>query len=364
MKPARRTPLLLALVAACVFTLSGCISNPLSGLLVTKGAKEREIAALRADYETKAAAARETQDRAAKALLAAKDAQMVGAAAPLFGIDQVFRSIVTPTRTDLITRNLGAEAWTALGNVPPTAEAMRAMNERLSKELDATRSSLADLQTNHTAALAQNQALADQARVHQAALAAAEAARVKLDTDYRAQLAAKQDELIAVQGEVIAAEKQRGDDRVALQALKVKASTALGIIGLIAIALAIYVPVFRAQCAGFGALCLMASGGLWLIQPWMIGAAVAACVLALIAWMVVTHQRKDRSHDALALTVQDLRDKGGPLAAAVDESLADRSSRYRRAKDGSIVTERDPAVERELHATLAAYDALPAKPAA
>lgn len=357
--------LFLALLAVASLLAAGCslLSNPIPGLLVTKSAKEREITALKADYEAKIGTARQEVGMAKDRVIAGKDAQMDGAATALYGQDRVFRSILTPTRTDLITHNLGTEAWAALGNRPPTAEGMRLMNERLAKELDATRTSLADLQANHAAALVQNAALAEATRKHQQDLAALETKLTAVQKEGADKLAAKQGELIETQGRLIAAEKARADDRAALQALKTRASIALGLLAIAALAAAVYLPAFRGESALFGALCGGAAIGIWWLQPWHIAAAVGVAVLATFGWMALKHRRKERATDALALTVQDLRDKGGDIAAVVEATVADRTSRYKRAKDGTVTLERDPAVEREIQSTLADYDALPAAPA-
>lgn len=351
----RRLVLGYCLVIALI--LGGC-ANPIAGLITTRSAKEKEIATLRADYEGKLAAGRVEQDKATKVLIAAKDAQMQGAATAFYGLDSVFRTILTPTRTDLVGRNLTLEGWAALGNIPPTAEAMRAMNERLAKELDATRTSLANLQTSHTAALAQNATLAEQAKQRAADLAAAEAKVTEVRTAFAAELDKAQTALNETNGKLISAEKARSDDHAAIVAAKTKGSAALGIIGLIAIAAAVYLPVFRGQCAAFGALCLLGAGAIWFIQPWMLGAVVGAGILALVVWMALKHHKEERIGDALSLAMQDLREKGGHVAEIVESTLKDRLARYRKV-GGKLVTETDHALEAHLDAKLASYDALP-----
>lgn len=293
--------------ALCVLVLAGC-ANPISSLLVTKSAKEKEIVALKAEYDLRAADAQAEQIRATKSLLAAKDAQMAGAAGALYGQDVVFRSIIAPTRTDLITHNLSVEAWAAIGSVSPTADAMRAMNERLAKELDATRTTLADLQANHAAAITQNQALADQARKHTEALAATEAKVIAIEREGAAKLAAKQGELIETQGQLIAAEKARADDRAALQALKTKMSTVLGVVALAAIAGAIYLPVFKQQCGMLGAICALSAVGLWWVQPWHVAVVGGVGLLGVVSWMVWRHQREQHAATGVYRAVQAVKD--------------------------------------------------------
>ncbi len=349
------------LIVALAFALSGC-ANPISKLLTTQSAKEKEIAALRVEYENKATEARDAQDRSTKALLASKDGQMQGAAAALHGQQLVFTSIITPTRTDLITHNLSKEAWTALGNIPPTSTALLAMNERISKELDATRTSLADLQANHVAALAQNQALAEQAKKHQVELSAAQEKIAAVEKEGAGKLAAKQGELIEIQGRLIAAEKQRADDAAALQALKTKFSIILGVLALAGIAGAIYSPIAKDKCAMFGVLCAASAIGIWYIQPWHVAVVVGLGLLGLIGWMLAKHRKDERVADALVLAAQDVKEQAGDVwQQHLQPAIEDRLARYRKTKGGKLVTEKDPALEAHIDQKLADYDVLPGK---
>lgn len=344
----------------CLFMLAGCV-NPLSSLLITKGQKEKEVAAVRAEYEGKLAVNRSEQDAATKRVLAGKDAQMAGAANAFYGQGLVFESIHEPTRTDLLFNNLAKEGHAALGNIPPTPEAMKAMNERLRVELDETKTTLAQLRSSHEQALVQNTALAEQTRKHQAELVTLENARNKLEADYRIKLDAKQDELITAQDKIIALEKARADDRAALQALKTKMSIVLGILALAGLAGAIYSPVLKQQCGLFGGVCALAAIGLWWVQPWHVAVIVGIVLLGLAGWLIAKHRKEERVADALSLSVHDLREKGGEIAAAVEASVSDRLARYVK-KDGRLVIEKDRALESHVDSKLAEYDVLTVKP--
>lgn len=336
------------------FALMGCV-NPIAGLLVSKSAKEKEIAALKADYEGRIGSARQEVNAAKDKVIAGKDAQMVGAANSFYGQSVVFSSIHTPTRTDLLFDNLAKEGHAAIGNVPPTPEAMKAMNERLRNELDETKTSLSQLQNSHQAALAQNTALAEQARKHIAELAAAEVAKTKLEADYQIKLAAKQTELIETQNTLIAAEKARADDRAALQALKTKMSIVLGILALVGIAAAIYNPFLKQQCGLFGAVCGLVSIGIWWVQPWHVAIAAGAAIIGVLGWVLIKHGKEERVADALSLAFEDIKEKGGSLAAAAETVVKDRLSRYRRV-GGKLVTEPNTALEQHIDQKLASYD--------
>lgn len=339
----------------------GCASNPVAGLMVTRSAKEREVGAIRADYEAKAVAARATQDAATKVLLAAKDAQLVGAANAFFSQDYVFKTIPVPVRTDLVVHNLALEGWAATGQLMPDYPTMQVIQKRLAKDLDETRTSLTDLQVSHAAAMAENQALADQAKAHAAALAAATEQVQRVAREGAERLAAKQAELIAVQSDLVAATKASADQAKARQAQLSKLSWGAGILAALCLAGAIVSPVMKGEL-GLGAAVLGgAAVTIPMLEPWWILTGVGLGVTGIVVWVLVKYHKGDRLGDALALSVQDLRDKGGDIAAATEATVADRLARYRKTKAGTIKAERDPALEAHLDERLAAFDHLPAK---
>lgn len=351
---------LSTLLAALCLTLAACTSNPISGLLVTKSAKEREIATLRADYEAKIATARIEVGAAKDRVIAGKDDQMVRAAGSFVAQGLVFNAIAQPTRTDLLFRNYATEGHAAIGNVQPTAESLRQIAERVATERDEARTSLSLLQSNHQRVVTENTALAEQTRKHQVELAALQTRLAGVEKEAGEKIAAKQGELIAVQGRLIAEEKARADDRAALQALKTRFSIILGVLALAGIAGAIYSPIGKRECALFGVVCGLAAIGIWWIQPWHVAVAVGVGLVALVAWMLAKHRKDERVADSLTLAMQDLKDRGGDLWAQVRPAVEDRLKIYRK-RGGKMVAEKDHAIEQHIDAKLAEYDALPTR---
>ena len=345
----------LFLIVAMLF-LAGC-ANPLSGLFVSKGQKEKEIAALKIEYDKKLSEAQSAQDVALKKLMDSKNKQLSGAANAFYGQDVVFRSIVAPTRTDLITHNLAMEGWAAVG-VQPTFEDMQRMNERLLKELDETKTSLADLQRNHQAALAQNQQLADQARKHQEELNAAIEARRKIQDEYDAKLAAKQAELIVLQDKLIAAEKAASDEKKARQAQIAKLSWGSGIIAALCIAGAIYSPVSKRELIIGAAVFGGAAVALPFLEMWHVMTAIGIVLAAICGRVLYKYRKEERVNEALILANQDIKDcKPDVWKNEVAPIVEDRLKKYVK-KNGKLVLEKDPSIEAHIDAKLAEYEAL------
>lgn len=297
----------LVLIVALLLA-SGCAFNPIGGLVVTRGQKERELAALATQYEGKIAAARAEAAVATKQVLADKDAQMTGAANSFYGSGVVFGSILTPTRTDLLFNNLAKEGWAAIGNRQPTVEGMQAMNVRLKAELDETKTSLSQLQSSHQAALAQNTALAEATRKHEVALAAAEAHVAAVEAEKGRAISAKQSELIAVQGKLIATEKGRADERAAQQAQLAKLSWGAGILAALCLAGAIWSPVFKREL-GIGAIVLgLAAVSIPFVEGWMVIAGVGLALAAVVVWAARKHHIEGRAATGVYRAVQAIKD--------------------------------------------------------
>jgi hypothetical protein len=344
------------LVVFSAALLAGC-DHTIGGLLASKSKKEKELTAMRLDYEQKIAAKEAEVTTAKDGLIAGKDNQMRAAAGAFYGQGVVFDSILTPSRTDWIFNNLAEEGWTALGHIQPTYEAMQAMNERLKAELDETRTSLADLQHNHQAAVAENQQLADQTKRWQDKLAAAEREKTELNQRFSADLSRKQAELLDVQNQLIATEKARSDEKKARQAQLAKLSWGAGILAALCLAGAIFSPVMKRELSILAAIMGGAAVAIPFVETWMILSAVGLAAAGLVGWILLKHRKEERVADSLTLGLQRLKDHSAETWQQVAPYIEDSLKRYVK-KDGKLVAEKDPAIETHIDAKLAEYEAL------
>jgi hypothetical protein len=347
----------IALSAVLALSLAGCntIKTQLNSLTGAQAAKEREIAALRVEYDGKIAAKAAEVSMAKDGVIAAKDGQMRAAANGLFGADSVFKSIVTPTRTDLITNNFVNESWAALGNQLPDQPTLLKINERIKTELDATKTSLADLQRSHAAAVAENVKLVDATKVWQDKVAAAEKARADLETSYRTQLDSKQQSVIALQQNIVALEKARADDAAAIQAMKTKASMILGGLSLLCVVGVIYSPVGKTGLIVLGTIAAGAAVLIWVIKVWMVLAAAGAAAAGLVVYALVAHRKEEKLADSLVLGLEDVKNGSSDLWTKVAPIIDERLKKY-VSKNGEIKTAEDPAMKALIDQKLVEYD--------
>lgn len=347
----------LVLLASLTFLVVGCSNNLIGGLLVTKSQKEKELGALRVEFATQLEKIKTDANTAAKQVIDGKNEQIVGASVSLYAADATFDSILTPTRTDIMTNNFVNEAWTALGRPMPTYEAMQATNERIKKELDETKTTLADLKKNHEAALAQSRQLAEATQKYEANLAAAEAKIASMEKEFLAKIDAKQQEVITLNDRLIAAEKARADDREAIQKAKMKFSMIAGALALLAVAGAIYSPVFKMEMGVFGIVCGLIAAGIWYVQPWHIGVVAAVILVGICAWAAFKFRKEEKLSDALVLGTQEIKERyKEDWDNKFKPIISERMKKYVK-RDGKIEIREDKALESYVDEKLASWEA-------
>jgi hypothetical protein len=347
--------IILATVLALTLTSCNTLKNQINTLTGAQRDKEREVAALRVEYDGKIAAKSAEISASKDGVIAAKDGQMRAAANGVYGASQVFDSILVPTRTDLIARNFVLESWAALGNQLPDQPTLIKINQRIKDELDETKTSLADLKKTHDSVVAENVKLVDATKVWQDKLAVAEKARADLESGYRTQLDAKQQGIIALQQNIVALEKARADDAAAIQAMKTKASMILGGLSLLCAAGVIYSPVGKVGLVMLGTISAGAAVLIWVVKVWMVLAAAGMASLALVVYALVAYRKEEKLADAMVLSLNDIKNSSSEVWSKVSPVLDERFKKYVR-KGGDIKTVEDPSMKALVHKKLAEYD--------
>ncbi len=336
----------ILVLSASMFALTSC--NLIPYALVKKDAqiasKEKEIAALKSDYEQKLDSRIKEIQAANLALIESLKMQMVGGGNAFYAQQLLFNTIPEPTRTDILFHNYGEEGWIALGHTMPTYEKMLEINERLKNELDATKTSLADLQKNHLAVVNANQKLVDGSKALSDKITSLNKDIENLKNDYGAKLTAKGNELQALKDEKLALETARADDAAAIHAAKMKFSLILGAIALAALAGAIWSPVWKDKCAIFSGVCGAAAVAIWYITPFIVGAIFSVIAVALIAWAFYKFHTSNKANDNYVGMLDDMKTSDPALYAQVQPFYTAWQTKYVKNKDGTITTVPDKAV--------------------
>lgn len=350
------------LLVLAALTLAGCATNPLPSLFVTKSAKEKEIAALRADFVKQKDDLQKQYQQAQQDLKQSMLAQMQGAANSFFGQGIVYRSILKPVRTDLLFNNLAEEGWTALGHLTPTYEAMQAMNARLAKELDETKTTLADLEKSHQSVVSENDKLAAVTKANEQRIADLKAAQADVEKQFHTQLDTLQGALNEANNKIIATEKTEGDARKAREAQLAKLSWGAGILAAALLLGAIFSPVLKQQLFLAGALAGAAAVAIPYINGLVILCAAGVGTLLLIGWALWKHHGEEKLSDGLVLALQRFKDGNPEAWKALGPIVQDQLGKYVK-QDGKTVVKPDSAMDSLVEAKLKDYQQLDGKPA-
>lgn len=336
--------------------LAGCV-NPLTNLFVSKKAKEQEIADLKKSYEKQIETKVAEVNAAKDGVIASKDKQITAGSNAFYAADLTFKTIKSPVRTDIVTNNYVNEGWTALGKKNPDAETMVKINERLKNELDETKTSLNDLQNAHVAMITESQRLADTAIKYENQLKVLEEEAKKIKENYSKALELKQTELISLQDKIISLEKERADNRAAIQATKEKLSMIAGAIALACLAGAIWSPVFKTQFATFGGVAAIAAVGILYIEGWMILTAVGIIGVGTVLYAAYKHRSEEKLSDALVLGLQDIKSTSKDTwESTVRPFIEERLKKYIKTNKG-VETIPDKSLEAQIDKKLVEWDA-------
>lgn len=354
--------LISAIVA--VFILPSCVTE--ADLVATKMGKEKEIAALKESFAGKLEAVSLEISKTKDGVIAAKDDQIQAAADSFYGQSVLFKSVITPTRIDLINRNLMEEGWKALGNKMPSYAKMMEINERIAKELDETKTTLDDLRKNHDRIMAENQKLVDNTDALQKQLEQKEIERTALKESHAKELDKLNNQLNAANDKIIAYEKDKANDREALIKMKTKFSSVAAIVALAFTIGAVYVPTGRLKFAILAGLCALAGVAVWYIEPWHIAVIFGTLIVGVSLAFVIQHRLDIKKREAQITQLQTLNDslilalqnyketykENWPIVAGlVEEQL----KKYVE-KDGQITTEENKELKLLIDKRLAEYD--------
>ncbi len=347
---------LFLILGLFLFLSIGCQSLTSKIPFELKSQKEKEIAALKANYEEKIKSISENIDNQKDKIIQNQDSQMQAGANSFYGQSVVSKTIKTPSRADLIIGNFTQEGWAALGNRMPDTETMLKINAQIEKDLDETKTSLADLQKEHNQAIIENGKLADDTKDLKSKLVDLQKEKYSEQQSYVDTLNKKTSELQAANNKILAFEQEKADNAAARHAMLMKITFILGAIALACIAGVIWSPVFKKQIGIFGSICGFLSIGIWYIQPWMVILTFFLILGIIIFTFVMEHSHTDTLSDSLVLALQDVKESNKSLAwDDISKIVKDRLSTYKQ-KNGQITTVENNKLENLIDKKLMDYD--------
>ena len=342
------------LLIVLVFLLSSCTTNDF--LFTSKSAKEKEIAALRVDFDNKIKAKEVEVSEAKDKVIQNQDSQLDAASNSFYAADLAFDTILLPNRVDLIINNYVNEGRAATGNRVPSYTVMAAINDRLKKELNEKETSLADLKKTHEAALGENTKLADASKAAKEKIELLEREKLDIKNEFTSKLDQKQTELNEANGKIIDEQKKQVAQAKSIEAAKTKISLVAGIVALACLAGAIYSPIGKQGLALIAGVCGLVSVGIFFLEAWMVLVAALLVAAGVVVWFLKNHQMETKVGDSLVLAMEDVKDESKELWDKISPKIKERLKKYTK-KDGKIVTIEDPKAEAFIDQKLSEWDA-------
>lgn len=352
MKPRYLPYLLLCLLFA------GCASWR-DGLALKAGyeKKSRADAALVAAKQEGEQAVAKAKDDVAKdksAVIEGKDKQIGATAKDHYGISVIVKGVQNPSREITLIDDLNEEGWANIGHPMPTYQELVDVNARIAKDLDATKTSLADLKAEHDKAMGEAVKLAADEKKAEADLSVAKDTLAKTQTDAQSKIDAKQKDVDEATAKTLALEHARADDAKAIQAFKAKVSTYAGIAALALLLGAVYSPVFKPQLGALAGLAFLIAGGVWYITGTVILVCAIIAGLGIAGWFIWEHNKGSKAELATYQALAEVKDKVPAVWAQIAPTLAAWQTKYVKAPDGTITTVPDPSISAHIDAKLMA----------
>lgn len=285
-----------------------------------------------------------------------QDKQLQEGANKLYGANEAFKYYTTPSRLDLIINNRVTEAQAALGKAP-TYEAIKAENQRLKDELDEKKTSLEDLRKKHGEVLAENSKLSEQTDKAKKEVETAKAQWLAIEQRYIGDAAGLQTKLKDANDKIITMEKQRADNKEAIERMKTKLMIGCGIAAALCVIGAVYSPIGKGSLAMCAAVFGGAAAAIPFIEGWMILVAVLAIAAIITIVFLYKHNIADKTTDNLINHIQDIKENPN-IPDDVKKLLKDNLTQWNSKYVGDKTTQADDAVEKYIKSKLKDYGRL------
>lgn len=340
----------IVLSTCLIFSLgfTSCITIPYE----SKTKVEQKLEALKVEQATKIAEEVSKISDQKEIVIFAQENQMQTAANSLYGANLAFDYYIDPTRLDIIINNRVNEATSAIG-LKPTYEAIVAQTERLRNELDETKTSMEQLRRNHAQALEENKLIAEEKLKQQALVVELKKNLHDVEREYIKKINDTQDELNAINNQIIALEKRRADEQASRERLLRNLMIACGALAVICLLGALYSPVEKKTLG----LLAMILGGVTIaipfIQSWMIVTASGIILAVIIAKILYNLNISKKANSNLINAIHDVREaEPEAYEKTLKPSLREWNTRYVTKSNGVIEKENDVDIEKHINKIL------------
>jgi hypothetical protein len=284
-------------------------------------------------------------------VIAAKDGQIQAGANAAWASDNAFRFYEQPTRLDIIINNRVKEIMAALG-VPPTLEAIKSENERLTRELDEKLTSMDQLRVDNAAKIKENEALVAQAKEKESKVTALEKARKELESAKNQEIEDIQDKLIEEGNRLIIKEKENSKKKQYIEANKRLIMSICGLVALASLAGAIFSPLFKKELGILSGVTGAVAIAIPFVEPLHIGIVVTLVFLYILYKMERKGAVSLKTNENLINAIQTIKENKPDLyKKELKPELLEWNTKYK----GSEKIE-DEQVSKNIESILKEYE--------
>lgn len=327
----------------------------------------RKIASIQDETSSRISDIQKQNDIETRKFIDALNTQMQGAADELFAANYAFTLNLNPDRNSIVV-NYHVRGAAEYLKIPPSVEAVNKHLQDVSKELDETKTTLKDLNTKYLEQVAkadQITKIKDDITDKKLKL---EQAKQEIERDRDEKVRLLQSQKDADTQKILDSQQQALNDSKDREKLIRKLTIGAGILSVIFLIIAVYIPAFRKESAIVAGIMGGVAIALPFIEPWMVVTALSIIFFGLLIWVGIKHILASKNAQKivnveskvsknLVNVIQDIKDKNKDVFDAhIKPVLEEWNTIVTKNKDGSISKTKDIEVENIIDEKLISYD--------
>lgn len=362
--------LIQLLILLSILLITGCKSidtgfNKLGYQKIDEANKK--ISSIQYESNNKLLEIQRQKDIETKKFIEALNNQMQGAADELFAANYAFSLNLKPDRNSIVV-NYHVRSATEYLKMPPSVEAVNKHLSEVSRELDETKTTLNELNSKYLEQVSKaDQIIKDKNEIVNRNIKL-EQDKILAEKERDEKIKIIQDQKDADAQKILDAQQQALNESKDREKLIRKLTIGAGIISVIFLIIAVYLPAFRKESAIISGIMGGVAISLPFIEPWMVITALSIIFFGLLIWVGIKHvlsskntqkivDIESRVSKNLVNVIQDIKDKNRDVFDNhIKPVLEDWNTIVTKNKDGSITKIKDTEVEHVIDEKLISSD--------
>lgn len=336
----------LILILVSLFVFGGCITD---AQLRSKGYVKIEhlnaqVAALESKYKTDLVEYAKQTNIARDELIAHDSNIFKKIATELYVANTAYTYYKIPNRIDLV---INTHVKSAISYIPvkPDVDVVLQANEELKRELDEKLTSIEELKKKNEDAILIGKKEREDRIAAEVKVLDADKKQKEMEATYNAErlklektITTEQEKLLIEQNKVI-------DNQNFINKQKAYMMGVLGFLSLVALAGAIFSPVYKGKCGLFSAACGLGVVGLLYLEAWMVFSLIGVIAVIAIYKMSSEHKTSMNTNENIINAVQDYKTTHSESYEKLKPILTEWNTKYHGSgsiedKDSTLLIEK------------------------